>query len=216
MKNFSDIDFIEAERVAAEQCVEDFDVSEPSNGNGNGNGDSRNSSLYGFPVREPDKRCSKDRRVYDIKRLWSRNKEILQLDSLGYKGSDIAKILNISPVTVSLTLNSTLGKEAQAVIRDERDEEYQVMRDSITELTWKSLEKYEEILESENAGLKLQKEVADTVILDLAGMRAPTKIQSMSAHAVLTAEELAEFKERGINAARASGRLIEVVDEKDI
>jgi len=190
-------------------CVEEIDaeVVEPSNGNG------RSKSLYGFPVREPDSRFASERKVHDIKRLWSRNKEILQLDSLGYKGTEIAKMLNIDPKTVSLTLNSTLGKEAQAAIRDERDEEYHAMRQSITELTWKSLEKYEEILGSENAGLKLQKEVADTVTLELAGMRAPTKIQSFSAHAVLTAEELSEFKERGISAARASGRLVDL-DEK--
>lgn len=170
----------------------------------------RKDSLYGFPIREPDQRRSGDRKVYDIKKLWSRHKEILQLDSMGYKGSEIAKMLDIDPVTVSLTLNSTLGKEAQAVIRDERDEEYQAMRQSVMELTWKSLEKYEEILESEHAGLKLQKDVADTVTLELAGMRAPTKIQSMSAHAVLTAEELADFKKRGFEAAKNAGKLIEV------
>lgn len=169
-----------------------------------------NKSLYGFPIREPDKRRSDDRKVYDIKRLWSRNKEIIQLDSMGYKGSEIAKILSISPVTVSLTLNSTLGKEAQSAIRDERDDEYQAMRESVMELTWKALEKYEEILDNENAGLKLQKDVADTVTLELAGMRAPTKIQSMSAHAVLTADELDEFKKRGFEAAKNAGKLIEI------
>lgn len=208
MKNFSNIEFTEAEKVDLANSAADIDEgSEPSNGNG------RNKSLYGFPVREPDGRRVSERKVHDIKCLWSRNKEIIQLDSLGYKGSEIAKILDISPVTVSLTLNSTLGKEAKAAIRDERDDEYQAMRESITELTWKALEKYEEILDTENAGLKLQKEVADTVVLDLAGMRAPTKIQSFSAHAVLTAEELAEFKKRGISAARASGRLVELESE---
>ena len=171
-----------------------------------------NKSLYGFPIREPDKRRSDNRKVYDIKRLWSRNKEIIQLDSMGYKGSEIAKILNISPVTVSLTLNSTLGKEAQSAIRDERDEEYQAMRESVMELTWKSLEIYEKILEDETEGNRLKKDVADTITLELAGMRAPTKIQSMSAHAVLTADELAEFKKRGFEAARNAGKLIEVVN----
>lgn len=182
-------------------------IDEKDGGNGKGR------SLYGFPIREPDKRCSNDRKVYDIKKLWSRNKEILQLDSLGYKGSEIAKILNISPVTVSLTLNSTLGKEAQSAIRDERDEEYQAMRESVMELTWKSLGVYEKILEDESEGNRLKKDVADTVTLELAGMRAPTKIQSMSAHAVLTAEELLEFKKRGMEAAKNAGRLIEVKDE---
>ena len=175
--------------------------------------DDRKKSLYGFPVREPDNRRSDDRKVYDIKRLWSRNKEIIQLDSMGYKGTEIARMLNISPVTVSLTLNSTLGKEAQSVLRDERDEEYQAMRESVMELTWKSLEVYESILDNESESNRLRKEVADTVTLELAGMRAPTKIQSMSAHAVLTSDELIEFKKRGVEAARNAGRLIEIEGE---
>lgn len=170
-------------------------------------------SLYGFPVREPDLRRSNDRKVYDIKRLWSRNKEILQLDSMGYKGTEIAKILNVTPTCVMMTLNSTLGKEAQLAIRNERDDEYQAMRESVMELTWKSLKVYEEILDSEVESTKLKKETADTVALELAGMRAPTKIQSMTAHAVLTPEELDEFKKRGFEAARKAGKLVEVEGE---
>ena len=169
-------------------------------------------SLYGFPVREPDLRRSSDRKVYDIKRLWSRNKEIIQLDSMGYKGTEIAKMLNITPTCVMMTLNSTLGKEAQLAIRDERDDEYQAMRESVMELTWKSLKVYEEILDSEVESTKLKKETADTVALELAGMRAPTKIQSMTAHTVLTPEELDEFKKRGFEAAKEAGKLIEVED----
>ena len=170
-------------------------------------------SLYGFPVREPDLRRSADRKVYDIKRLWSRNKEILQLDSMGYKGTEIAKMLNITPSCVMMTLNSTLGKEAQLAIRNERDDEYQAMRESVMELTWKSLKVYEEILDSEVETTRLKKETADTVALELAGMKAPTKIQSMTAHAVLTPEELDEFKKRGFEAARRAGKLIEVEGE---
>jgi predicted transcriptional regulator len=172
-------------------------------------------SLYGFPIRERDNRVvdRSQRKVYDIKRLWSRNKEILQLDSMGYKATEIAKILNITPTCVSMTLNSTLGKEAQLAIRDERDSEFQAMRESVMELTWKSLKVYEEILDSEVESTKLKKETADTVALELAGMRAPTKIQSMTAHAVLTPDELNEFKKRGFEAARRAGKLIEVEGE---
>lgn len=177
--------------------------------------ESTKDSLYGFPIRERDNRVvdRSERRVYDIKKLWSRNKEILQLDSMGYKAKEIAKILGVTPTCVSMTLNSTLGKEAQLAIRDERDSEYQAMRESVMELTWKALEVYEEILDSEVESTKLKKETADTVALELAGMRAPTKIQSMSAHAVLTPDELDEFKKRGFEAARQAGRLIEVEGE---
>ena len=172
-------------------------------------------SLYGFPVREPDRRRSSNRKVYDIKKIWSRNKEIIQLDSLGYKHTEIAKMLGVTPACVQMTLNSNLGKEAQLAIREERDEEYQAMRQSVMELTWKALEVYEEIMEDETESRKLKKDVADTVTLELAGMRAPTKIQSMSTSTVLTPEELADFKSRGFEAAKRSGKIIEVESEND-
>lgn len=167
----------------------------------------------GFPVREADNRRS-NRRVYDIKKLWSRSKEILHLDSLGYKGTEIADMLNIDRGTVSATLNSSLGKQAQLAIRNDRDDEYQAMRESIMELTWKALEVYEEILNDPVESTKLRKETADTVSLDLAGLRTPTKIQTMNAHTTLTPEELEDFKKRGFEAAKASGKLVEVEDEK--
>jgi len=55
--------------------------------------------------------------------------------------------------------------------------------------------------------------VADTVLLELSGLRAPTRIQSHSVHTVLSAEELEEFKKRGIAAARESGLVIDVPPE---
>ena len=173
----------------------------------------REFTYGGFPSREPDLRRNPNNKRYDIKGLWSRHKEILNLDSLGYKGNDIAKMLGIHPVTVSMTLNSTLGTESKLAIREERDEEYSQLREEVMDLTRLSLDKYREILAAEGAGYKIQKEVADVVTLDLAGMRAPTKIQSTNLSAVLSKDEIADFKNRGIEAARASGHLIEVESE---
>uniref|UniRef100_A0A6M3XPG8 Uncharacterized protein n=1 Tax=viral metagenome TaxID=1070528 RepID=A0A6M3XPG8_9ZZZZ len=173
-----------------------------------------NKSLYGFPIREPDIRRKETHKFYDIKGLWSRHKEIINLDSLGYKNTEIAKMLGIHPVTVSMTINSTLGKGAQLALREERDGEYEELREEVMDLTRKSLDKYREILDAESAGYKIQKEVADVITLDLAGMRAPTRIESKSAHMVLSSDEIEEFKRRGMRAAKASGKLIEVESEK--
>jgi len=172
------------------------------------------NSLYGFPVREPDQRRNPHGRVVDIKALWSRHKEILQLDSMGYKGMEIAKMLNIHPVTVSNCLNSTLGKEAQLAIREERDEEYEQLREEVLDLTRKSLDVYREILSDESEGRKLKKETADTVVLELSGMKAPTRIESRSLHAILTPDEIEDFKHRGMAAAKAAGKLIDVGEGK--
>lgn len=168
------------------------------------------NALYGFPMREPDRRRNPNGRSVDIKQLWSRHKEIIQLDRLGYKGTEIAKLLNITPESVSQILNSTLGQNAREVVREIRDQEYDDLHDDVIELTKKSLLVYGEILDDTSESRKLRKEVADTVTLELAGMRAPTKIESKSTTAVLTAEELTKLKDRGKAAALNAGKLIEV------
>jgi predicted transcriptional regulator len=178
------------------------------------NGDNAaRETLYGFKVREPDKRRNPNGRSVDIKSLWDRQHEILNLNALGYKGSEIAKLLGIHPVTVSNCLNSTLGKEAKSDIRKERDDEYEQLREEVLELTKKGLEVYKKILENVSVyGAKLQKETADTVVLELAGMRAPTRIDTRSMHMSVTTDEIEEFKRRGIEAARVSGRLVKLDD----
>jgi hypothetical protein len=62
----------------------------------------------------------------------------------------------------------------------------------------------------------MKKETADTITLDIAGMRAPTKVDTRTLHAHATLEEINEFKRRGLEAARESGMLVTVEDEGKI
>ena len=183
--------------------------------------DDLRTSLYGYEYREPDKRRERKSedgsRSYDIKQLWQRSHEILNLALLGYKQTEIAKQLSITPQTVCNTLNSSIGMEVLSDKRKTRDEEYEDLQQDVMELTKKSLRTYHEILDSESEGLKLKKDTADTVVLELSGMRVPTRIDSRSMNFSLTAEEISEFKKRGAAAAKAAGKLVEVEGEsKDV
>ena len=80
------------------------------------------NGLYGFDFIEPDERRSENRKI-EIKQLWQRSHEIINLSARGFKNNDIAEILNISPETVSNTLNSKLGQLKLSDIRMERDAE---------------------------------------------------------------------------------------------
>lgn len=175
------------------------------------------TSLYGFEFREPDERRerkSKDgSRSFDIKQLWQRSHEILNLALLGHKQVDIAKMLDIHPQTVSNTLNSSLGMQNISDKRKSRDEEYAELHEDVMELTRKSLKTYHEILDNPSEGSKLKKETADTVVLELSGIRVPTRIDSRSVNFSLSSEEIAEFKRRGIEAAKAAGKLVEIEGE---
>src|SRR4030067_2127784 len=170
-------------------------------------------SLYGFEVRDIDNRRTDRSQTYDIKQLWQRSHEILGLALQGMKQVEIAKILNISPVTVSNTLNSTIGKEKLSVMRGERDEHYVAVSEEVKKLTMKALDTYHKLFDSPNVDMKMKKETADTITRDIAGMRAPTKVDTRTLHAHATMEEIEEFKKRGLEAARESGMLAVVEGE---
>lgn len=177
-------------------------------------------NLYGFEYRDIDHRRvePEERKTYNIKQLWQRNHEIINLAVRGFKNTEIASILNITPETVSMTLNSDLGKHKLSELRQARDEEAKVVAEKIRVLTDKALATYHEIFDSDHATMKDKKAVADTVLLELSGLRAPTRIQTHSVHTTLTAEEIAEFKARGMAAARESGVIVDVmpVDDKKL
>lgn len=170
--------------------------------------------LYGFEFRDVDLRRvpSDEKKTYNIKALWQRSHEIIRLAARGYKQVQIAEILNIHEQTVSLTLNSDLGKKKLAELCEARDEEAKITIEKIRVLADKALQTYNEIFDNEDgqATLKDRKDVADTVLLELSGLRVPTKIQSSNVNMTLTPEEIEEFKNRGVKAAKEIG--VDIID----
>jgi len=176
------------------------------------------NGLYGFEFRDLDGRRAEDgeRKTYEIKQLWQRSHEIVRLAALGWKQTEIAQILNIHPQTVSNTLNSNLGELKLSEIRQDKDREAKKVIERVRVLTNRALDVYQEIFENEDgsASVKDRKDVADTVLLELSGLRVPTKVQSSSTHIGLTKADLEEFKQRAITAARESGMIVDVEPEE--
>lgn len=173
------------------------------------------NGLYGQEFRDIDKRrVAEDeaRKTYDVKGLWQRHHEIINLHVRGFGNIDIAKIVGCTPQTVSNTVNGELAEKKISEIREIRDEESKVVAENIRVLTDKALQTYHEIFDNENgeATLKERKDVADTVTLELSGLRAPTKHIS----ATLTGEEIEAFKARGREAAVEEGKIIDVEVEE--
>ena len=172
------------------------------------------NGLYGFEFRDVDLRRvdPEERKRYDIKQLWQRSHEIINLAAQGYKNTDIAEILGITPTCVSMTLNSELGQKKLSDIRLDRDNEAKKVSEKIRVLTNKAIQTYHEIFDNEDgaATLRDRKEVAGTVLLELSGLRVPTKIHSSSVSTVLTAEEIAAFRNRGLKAIKEESEAIDV------
>ena len=167
------------------------------------------TSLYGFEVREKDKRRAEpgERKTYNIQQLWQRTHEIIALALLGLKETEIARSLNIHPQTVSNTVNSDLGRKKLSEMREKRDENFTNVAEEVAKLFPIAIETYEKILQGEEKS-RMQKETADTVLMDIGGHRAPTRVQGEHVHAYLDREAIEEFKKRGMAAAKASGMLV--------
>ena len=172
------------------------------------------NGLYGFEFRDVDLRRveQEEKKTYNIKQLWQRSHEIINLAAQGYKNTDIAEILGITPACVSLTLNSELGQKKLSDIRQDRDADARKTSEKIRVLTAKAIQTYHEIFDNESgeATLKDRKDVADTVLLELSGLRVPTKTQTQSISTVLTASEIEAFKNRGRKAADEMGIVIDI------
>jgi len=172
-------------------------------------------SLYGFEMREPDlRRKDGSRKTHDVKQLWQRSHEILSLVARGLKQTEVAEVLNVTPQTVSNTVNSELGMQKLSEMRKDRDEDTYDTVKEIDALTKKALGVYNDIFDDETSEIGLKKKTADVITLELSGLRVPTRIQSHSFNATATLEEIEEFKKRGIAAGRESGMIIDLPDEE--
>jgi transcriptional regulator len=181
------------------------------------------TELYGQLIREQDGRrvTREDRKTYDIKGFWQRHHEIVNLAAQGFKQTEIAYILGITPATVSNTLNSSLGEEKLAFIRNERDADAKLMIERVRVLRDKALKVYQKLFDGVDedgapveATITQQLHAADVVTLEFAQLKAPTKIQATSTHTVLTGEELLALKERAIKEAKNCGMIIETTAEE--
>jgi ABC-type Fe3+-hydroxamate transport system substrate-binding protein len=115
-----------------------------------------------------------------------------------------------------MAVNSELGQKKIAEMREKRDEGYVDVSKKIAELSEKALAVYEEIFDSDTVSYNLKKSTSDTVLMDLGGHRAPTKIDSRSVSVNTSMEELEEFKQAGLRAAKESGFLIELPEGETI
>ena len=167
-------------------------------------------SLYGFEMKRKDKRRADpgERKSHDIGMLWQRNHEILRLAIVGLKSTEIAEILGIHKQTVSNTINSDLGKQKLSTMRKERDESAIDVVKEVAKMYPKALSIYNRILDGDDV-TKMQKDTADTVVMDIGGHRAPAKTQSQGGFLHMTPADIESFKKRGIEAAKISGLIVD-------
>ena len=93
-------------------------------------------------------------------------------------------------------------------MRKERDDEAVDVVKEVAKMLPKALGIYNSALDGDTV-TKMQKETADTIVMDIGGHRAPTKTQSQGGFLHLTPADIEEFKKRGLAAAKSAGLIVD-------
>lgn len=149
-------------------------------------------------------------RKYKLSHMWERHHEILRHLVMGTSRNDIARILKISPQTVTDTANSPIVQKKLLELRVGRDVQAMNVSSRIKELAPAAVAKVKEVMDKGDLKTSL---TAAKDILDRAGHVAPHRIDLKGLVAHVTTKDLEEIKER----QRKKGILVEgeVVEEKD-
>lgn len=156
---------------------------------------------------------TKGDRKYQIQNIWNQHHEIMRLSLVGWKGSEIARHLNISEAMVTYTLNSEIVRRQMSVMQGARDADSLDIAIELKRLAPICIAKLEEVLRDENSQARLRVDVAKD-ILDRAGYAAQRNLKvDVTGH--LSEEDIERIKIRAAEAgilARPNGQAMKVED----
>ena len=111
---------------------------------------------------------------FEVQAMWNITQEIMRLHILGIKNVKIANKLNITAVTVSNALNSSLVRKQVAIMQAARDVDTVNISRRILELAPKAIDVMEEVMasESETGAVRLR---AATELLNRNSETAPVR-----------------------------------------
>jgi hypothetical protein len=159
-----------------------------------------------FPTYLTDKRMSVNGRKSSPKSLRSLNHEILRLSLLGWKGTEIAKHLGITPITVSNTLNSPKGRAVLIGMNQARAERTVDIAEDMRIFAPKALDVWKECIADPEGVVPMPVRAREArEFLGVCGYVKPQRVESHTVHTHLTLEEIQELKEKARARAIASG-----------
>lgn len=144
---------------------------------------------------------------YEIEQMWSLHHEICRLALIGMKHVDIANHLQISPVTVSYVMRSSIVKRQMEQLKAVRDIDAIDIAKEIQAIAPKAVAKLDELISCGNTAIEF-KAAAD--ILDRAGHAAVRTMRTENIHAHFNADEIADIKKR----AKEVGLLTDAIYEE--
>ena len=151
------------------------------------------------------------RRTFEVTKMWERHHEIMRRIFLGQKDADIARALGITPATVSYTRNSKIVQDKLAIMKGARDAETVDLSKRIRELAPKALDILEDAMTGKMEGIPPTRQVREAnLMMDRAGYGATKTFRAEHLVGHFTAQEIEEIKQRGKEAGKESGSIIDV------
>ncbi len=149
------------------------------------------------------------RRRYNVQALWEKHHEILRQVVMGRSNVEIASTIGCTPQTVSNLRNSPMAKEEIERLSSGRDESAMSIAQRIEEFAPIALDLIENIVRGREptASIGLRAKLAGGQ-LARAGYGEVHKVQAL--HGVLSRQDIESIKERAVQAANASNRVIDV------
>jgi len=147
-------------------------------------------------------------RFDSMRELRARQHRIIQLHVAGFKGVDIARALNITPETVSNTLNSPIAKDQIRLLIEASNEAAVDLKDQMQELGPMALAVFEDaMVNSLDPKIRLQ---AASKTLEYLLQKAGSRLEVN--HAIITGKDIIELRQRMAEVeAKPSPELIEYI-----
>ena len=166
-----------------------------------------------FASPETDRRMTNSSRQQAPANLRAIHHEIIRLTILGWKGSEIARYLKITPVTVSNCLASDKARNLLRLLTQKRSEQavdlQKVMLENAPTVhdIWLNI-----ITDDDTPSATRAKEARE--YLGVCGFAKPQRIQSHSVHTHLTLEEIEQIKATARSRASSAGLLVAEPDQE--
>lgn len=145
-------------------------------------------------------------KTYRVDEISARHHEIARLVLLGTKNKEISRMLGVTECFVSNVRNSPVVKEQLDLMTAERDREAVDIAVQIQEALPQCVEFLTKTVEDGEVSKALRSKNAFG-LLSIGGHGATKNLSVQSVHAILTAEDIADIRERGVALAGEIGIL---------
>ena len=161
-----------------------------------------------------DRRFKPNKQHYELKTMNDRHHEIARLHAVGYKNTEIAKMLNITKESVSIALNSSVVKLKLDVIRGNRDAKTIDIIDKIDDMLPDAVKLFDNVinggeLKEDDTQYNAMQLRAAQQILGICGHSPVKRTENRNISATLTSDDIKAMKEDADKVGITSGDAID-------